>query len=214
VGILPFSSSLTTMFQADFYPIVPYNFSAAGIVNLNIPSAIGAILGVVWGGRVVNYIILKLFKLKKDIYEPEIRLAPYILPGMLMPIGVLMYGFTTAEGMPWIIPCSGAGFFRLAIGGTGDIALTFLHDAYTEILPDALIGVAFCRNAMAMILVFANGPWFDGVGVYNSLVLLGCISVAFSLSAVPTYFWGTKYCVKCADLYRHYAAKQYTARYV
>jgi hypothetical protein len=114
--------------------------------------------------------------------------------------------------MPWIIPCIGSGFVGFAIGGVGDIALTYLQDAYTEILADALIGVAFVRNIMAMILVFAIQPWFNGMGVYNAFVLLGCISVAFSLTAVPMYIWGKTYRVKCAARYREFAGKQFNIR--
>jgi hypothetical protein len=114
--------------------------------------------------------------------------------------------------MPWIIPALGSAFVGFAIGGVGDIALTYLQDSYTEILPDALIGVAFVRNIMAMILVFVIQPWFDGMGVYNAFVLLGCISVAFSLTAIPMYIWGKKARVACAPRYRYYAGKQFIVR--
>lgn len=87
-----------------------------------------------------------------------------------------------------------------------------MQDSYTEILPDALIGIAFVRNIMATILVFVIAPWFAGMGVYNSFVLLGCISVAFSLTAVPIYFFGKRFRVRCADRYRYYAKKQFVIR--
>jgi hypothetical protein len=176
-------------------------------------------------------VIVKLAKRNGGIYEPEMRLSLFGLPGILMPVGVYMYGLTTAEvrknrilspssdantkclqGMPWIIPAIGSGFVGFGIGGVGDIALTILQDAYTEILPDALIGVAFVRNIMAMILVFVIQPWFDGMGVYNAFVLLGCVSVAFSLTAIPMYIWGKKSRVRCAARYRYYAGKQFIVR--
>jgi MFS family permease len=206
--------SLVAVSTSDLYPLPPYNFSAAGVGNLNIPPAIGSIIGAVWGGPIVDYVIVKLSQRNNGIYEPEMRLTLFALPGILMPIGVFMYGLTTAEGKAWIIPSIGSGFIGFAIGGTGDIALTYLQDSYTEILADALIGVAFVRNIMAMILVFAIGPWFDGMGVYNAFVLLGCISTAFSLLCIPMYFFGKKYRVKRAEKYRYYAAKQFTIRSV
>jgi hypothetical protein len=114
--------------------------------------------------------------------------------------------------MPWIIPCIGFGFVGFAIGGIGDIALTFLQDSYTDILPDALIGVAFLRNIMAMILVFVITPWFNGMGVYNAFILLGCISIVFSLSVIPMQIWGKSFRIKRADKYRYYAQKQFVTR--
>jgi hypothetical protein len=114
--------------------------------------------------------------------------------------------------MPWIIPAMGSGFVGFAIGAAGDIALTYLQDAYTEILADALIGVAFVRNIMAMILVFSIQPWFNGMSIYNAFILLGCLAIAFSLTAIPMYIWGKKYREKCADRYRYYASKQFVIR--
>jgi hypothetical protein len=65
--------------------------------NLNIPPAIGNIIGTIWGGPLVDYVIVKLSKRNGGIYEPEMRLTLFFLPGILMPIGVLMYGLTTSE---------------------------------------------------------------------------------------------------------------------
>jgi len=204
--------SLVAVYSSDLYPLPPYNFSAAGVGNLNIPPAIGSIIGTIWGGPIVDWVIVKLSQKNGGIYEPEMRLTMFLLPAIVMPVGVLLYGLTTAEGMAWIIPCIGSGFIGYSIGATGDVVLTYLQDAYTEILPDALIGVAFVRNIMAMILVFVVQPWFNGMGVYNAFVLLGCISVAFSLTGIPMYIWGKRYRIKCADRYRYYAGKQFVIR--
>jgi len=204
--------SIVAVSTSDLYPYSPYNFSPAGVGNLNIPPAIGSILGTIYGGPLVDWSIVVLAKRNGGIYEPEMRLFLFVLPGILMPVGVFMYGLCTALGQAWIIPAVGSGFIGFAIGGMGDIALTYLQDSYTEILPDALIGVAFVRNIMATILVFVIQPWFNGMGVYNSFVLLGCISVAFSLTAIPMYIWGKKARIRCADRYRHYAEKQFVIR--
>jgi hypothetical protein len=42
-------------------------------------------------------VIIKLAKRNGGIYEPEMRLSLFFLPGILMPVGVMMYGLTTAE---------------------------------------------------------------------------------------------------------------------
>lgn len=204
--------SLVAVSTSNLYPYPPYNFSAIGVGNMNISPAIGAILGTIWGGPCVDWTILKLAQRNDGIYEPEMRLALFILPAVLMPIGVFVYGLCTALGMVWIIPALGSAFIGFAIGGSGDIALTYLQDSYTEILADALIGVAFARNILACILVFVIQPWFDGMGVYNAFVLLGCIAIAFSLLGVPMYFYGKWTRVKCAKRYRYYAGKQFVLR--
>jgi hypothetical protein len=37
------------------------------------------------------------------------------------------------QGMPWIINAVGAGFIGFAIGGTGDMALTYVQDSYQQV---------------------------------------------------------------------------------
>lgn len=204
--------SLVAVSTADLYTIDPYNFGPIGIGNLNYAPAIGATLGCIYGGPFVDWVVIFLAKRNGGIYEPEMRLVPFALPAVVMPIGVLMYGLTTAEGQAWIVPTIGSGLIGFGIGGVGDIALTYLQDSYNEILPDALVGVAFLRNALSTVLIFVIQPWFDGMGVYNAFVMLGCFAVAFSFLGIPMGLYGKRARVKCADRYRRYAAKQFIVR--
>jgi MFS family permease len=204
--------SVVAVATSNIYPYPPYSFSAAGVGNLNIAPAVGSIIGIIWGGPVVDWAIVHLARRNKGVYEPEMRLTLFVLPGILMPVGVFMYGLCTANGMHWIIPTMGSALIGFSIGGVGDIALTYLQDSYEEILPDALIGVAFVRNIMATILVFTITPWFDGMGVYDAFVLLGCISVAFSLLGIPMYFYGKKVRVLKTEKYKYYAGKQFVIK--
>lgn len=109
--------SLVAVATSDLFSVPPYNFSAVGIGNMNIPPAIGQILGTIYGGPCVDWALIKLSKRNGGIYEPEMRLTLFVLPAILMPVGVFMYGLCTAEGRPWIIPAVGSAFIGFAIGG-------------------------------------------------------------------------------------------------
>ena len=89
--------SFLAVTQATLYPLPPYNFSAIGIGNMNIPPAIGAIIGSVFGGPFSDYLILVIAKRRGGIFEPEYRLWTFMVPGLAMVAGVLMYGLTIAE---------------------------------------------------------------------------------------------------------------------
>ncbi|KAF7557780.1 hypothetical protein G7Z17_g443 [Cylindrodendrum hubeiense] len=195
--------------QSALYAAPPYNFTTAGVGNMNIPPAIGSILGALFGGPLIDYLIVQVAKRRGGIYEPETRLWLFLVPGLSMTIGCLMYGLTIAKGMPWIINAVGAGFIGFAIGGTGDMALTYVQDSYQLILGNALTAVVFVRNIIATALVFAVTPWMTNMGVYNMFVLLGCISAAIALTCIPLIIWGRKFRVQLADKYAHYAALQY-----
>ena len=89
--------SFLAVTQADIYPLPPYNFSAIGVGNMNIPPAIGAILGSVFGGPFSDYLIMVIARRRQGIYEPEYRLWTFMIPGASMVAGVLLYGLTIAE---------------------------------------------------------------------------------------------------------------------
>ncbi|KAH7152662.1 major facilitator superfamily domain-containing protein [Dactylonectria macrodidyma] len=195
--------------QSILYAAPPYSFSTAGVGNMNLPPAIGALLGSIFGGPLVDFTIVQIAKRRGGIYEPETRLWLFLVPGLSMTIGCLMYGLTIAKGMPWIINAVGAGFIGFAIGGTGDMALTYVQDSYQLILGNALTGVVFVRNIIATALVFAVTPWMTNMGVYNMFVLLACIATAVAFTCVPMIVWGRAYRVRLAEKYAHYAALQY-----
>lgn len=129
-GFLIAMLAVLAVTQASLYPFEPYNFSAAGVGNMNIPPAIGAIIGSVFGGPINDYFILQVAKRRGGIYEPETRLWLFLIPGFCMPIGLFMYGLTISKGMAWQINAVGAGFIGAAIGGCGDISLTYCQDCY------------------------------------------------------------------------------------
>ena len=97
---------------------------------LTLYARIGAILGSLFGGPLNDYFIIQIAKRRGGIYEPETRLWLFLVPGVCMPLGLFMYGLTIAKGMPWQINAVGAGFIGAAIGGCGDIALTYCQDCY------------------------------------------------------------------------------------
>lgn len=128
--------------------------------------------------------------------------------------------------MPWIINGIGAAFIGFALGGCGDMALTYLQDSYQEvghitahflnlirltlrqIIGDALVGVIFVRNALATILIFAIPPWVEHMGVYDMYVVLAVLSTAVALTCVPFCLWGPSWRAKLASKYECYAERQ------
>jgi len=193
--------SFLAVTQASLYPLPPYSFSAIGVGNMNIPPAIGAILGSLFGGPFSDYLIMVIARRRRGIYEPEYRLWTFAFPGACMVAGVLLYGLTIAKGMPWIINAIGAGLVGFALGGCGDIALTYVQDSYDGIIGPALIAIVFVRNGMATIMTFVIPAWQAGMGVYNMFALLGALAALVMLTCVPLIIWGRRWRMKLGDRY-------------
>lgn len=89
--------SVVAVTQAVIYPIPPYNFSAAKVGLMSLPPAIGALIGSLLGGPLIDYLTVQIAKKRRGIHEPEVRLWCFIVPGCGMVIGVSMYGLTIAQ---------------------------------------------------------------------------------------------------------------------
>ena len=76
------------------------------------------------------------------------------------------------------------------------------------------MGVAFGRNLLATIFVFALSPWIAAMGISNVYVMIGVIGIAV-LSFVFLFIWkGKQFRRNSAQRYRYFAARQFGARTV
>ena len=126
-----FSVVISTYSVYFTYP--PYNFSSAGIGLLNLAPFIGGLFGTVYGGVMSDWLILRLSRRNKGIYEPEMRLWLALPTIIIMPGSILMFGLPMARGMPWAISAVGAGVFGFAFAILGDISITYTMDCYKEV---------------------------------------------------------------------------------
>merc|ERR1712137_380412 len=104
------------------------------------------------------------------------------------------------------------GMFSFAMPPMSSVALTYLTDAYTDIIADAIVGVTFTRNVIATIFVFALTPWVTKVGLHNVMLTFAMISIA-TLSTTGIFIkFGKKWRIQTAQRYRGFAAKQMDSR--
>lgn len=96
-GILLSWFSVIVTSEAQFFVLPPYNFDEVGIGLLCMPAFIGCVFGFAWGGPFSDWSILWLTRRNKGVYEPEFRLYGAILPAVLGPVGLFVYGYGTAS---------------------------------------------------------------------------------------------------------------------
>lgn len=116
-----------------YFTLPPYNFSSAGIGLLNLGPFIGSVFGSIYGGILNDWLIIRLSRRNKGVYEPEMRLWSALPAVILLPGSLLMIGLTMARGMPWIIPAVGTGIYGFTFATLGDISLTYAMDCYQEV---------------------------------------------------------------------------------
>lgn len=99
-----------------------YGFSE-GTTGLSfLPAGLGMLIGVQAFGHIHDY----LFRTAKkdmgpdDEYRPEVKLNPWLIipTGLTLPIGLIIYGWTTQYKVHWIVPMLGVVIFSAGLTGT------------------------------------------------------------------------------------------------
>lgn len=179
----------------------PYNFSSAALGNINIAPFVGMALGSIYGGWFNDKMIIRMAKRNGGIFEPEMRLYGLIPANIALTVGLFLFGLSIAHGVHWMVPTLGFAIVMFGFGSSGTIVLTYLLDSYTNIIADAFIGVIVVRNVFAMIMVFAQTPWIEGVGLQNVYITVGCISLLPLALTFALIYYGKHLRGKSAERY-------------
>ena len=77
-----------------------------------------------------------------------------------------------------------------------------------------MVSIAFVRNIISVIIMFAFTPWIRNMGIRDAYILISILALAILLLPVPLAFWGKKLRIKMAPRYRHFARSQIAHRQV
>jgi Major Facilitator Superfamily len=89
--------SMVAVTESDFFSTDPYNFSTIGIGLLNLPPFVGAVVAAFYSGPLSDWSILWLSRRNGGVYEPEMRLYLTVLPMLVGPAGLMLYGFSLSH---------------------------------------------------------------------------------------------------------------------
>jgi len=126
------------------------------------------------------------------LIKPEMRLYIMIWIAPFIPIGLIIYAWTTEYKVHWIAP-----IIALAIVGIGNMTVfmyisTYLVDTFSVYAASALAANSFLRSIMAAVLPLAGQKIYANLGLGWGSSLLAF--VAFALSPVPIVLnrWGER----------------------
>ncbi|KAL4940530.1 hypothetical protein BDV06DRAFT_196352 [Aspergillus oleicola] len=180
----------------------PYNFNSDQIGLMNLPQFIGVSIGSLIIGPLSDRFILYRARRNRGIYEPETRLwlllpfIPFVLGG------ALLYGIGIQKGLAWPIIAVGIGVCSFGVAPINVVLLTYISDAYTDIIGDAMVGVTFIRNCVSTAFIFALDPWFVSVGIQNVIITMSLIATFILSFAVVFLKWGKKFRGLTAEQYQ------------
>jgi uncharacterized membrane protein YczE len=109
-----------------------YHFSEglAGLAYLGI--GIGMFLGVFIVGAFSDKLLKRLTAANHGVVKPEYRLPPMVIAGLVLPMGLFLYGWTAEYKVHWIVPIIGTGLIGLGLIGSF-VSLHTSHFSQTNI---------------------------------------------------------------------------------
>ncbi|KAH8162915.1 hypothetical protein CIB48_g5343 [Xylaria polymorpha] len=153
-----------------------YQFQAgpAGLAYLGI--GIGFLISLVGNGLTSDYIAKK--EAKGGEIKPESRLTPMLLGVLLIPLGLIWYGWTAQYKVHWIVPIIGTSFIGIGVNLVWIPVQSYLIDAFTIYAASALAANTVVRSVFGVVLPLAGQPLYDRLGLGWGNTLLAFIALA------------------------------------
>lgn len=172
-------TEFTRAFQAAYHQPI-------GIATLHyIAYLIGFLITGQIGGRMVDVIYRRLREKHGGVGKPEYKLPLLVVTGVLMPFGLLLYGWPLQYHVHWIVPDIGIVLIAAGIRGALFICPLYLADSVTLYTASATSAAVMLRGLFAFCFPLFSPPLYRtlGQGWGNSLLAL-----ITALIGVPTPF--------------------------
>ena len=94
---------------------------------------------------------------------PEDRLVLLIIPFIIGPAGLLMFGFGAQRGLHWMVLYVGYAFISIS-PAAANIAMTYVLDSYPEVALEGMLIVNGVKQLVAFGFTYGFTHWVSSVG--------------------------------------------------
>lgn len=155
--------------------------------------AVGATIAGQLGSRILDHIYRTLSRRHNNTGVPEYRI-PYMFPGMiLMPIGLLWYGWSTDRMLHWIMVDIGTVFFTIGSFATSQAIMAYQLDEFADFGASANAASRVVSYVLAFVFPIFAPAMYDGLGYGWGNTMLAAIVVVLGLPMCWVLWrWGAK----------------------
>lgn len=112
----------------------PYNWKLGSLGLLSLAGFIGSVLAFYLGGRLIDIISTRSTARHGGVRMPEYRLPAIVIPGVIGPAGILIFGLCVAHKTHWIGPAVGYAMQAFGIAAISNVAVTYCLDSYKPVI--------------------------------------------------------------------------------
>lgn len=124
------------------------------------------------------------------IHKPEHRLPALILPFLICPVGLIVFGYTVANHQHYIRPAVGAAICAAGLTLVPSVMLAYVVDSYPRTSGEALVLVNASKNVVAFGLAKGAYSWMTMEGIEKMFYEFAGIEWAVLFLALPLYIAG------------------------
>lgn len=121
--------------------------------------------------------------LSKMVSSPEGRLYFTCFEAILLPLGLLWFGWTTFSSVHWSVPVLAIVFATIGVYSVYLAVFNYLADVYHRYASSALACQSFCRNVFGAMFPLFTSQMFTALNYPGAASLLG--GIGFILTIVP-----------------------------
>lgn len=164
-----------------------YHLSPTLVGSSLISFSIGSLLGVIACDVLIDRIYRRL-QADRPIPKPENKLPLVLASVPLLPLSILLYGYTTQAHLPSPILLSAVILMGFSLLTTVVPLMAYVVDAFATYSASATTSVLILRCLMGTFLPLATGPLTDSLGYLGGFGVIAAVCVV--LAPVPALvFW-------------------------
>ncbi|KAI1179929.1 putative bicyclomycin resistance protein [Nemania sp. FL0916] len=136
-------------------------------------------IGFVFGSQFTGVINDKIYKrISKEKGSPELRVYMMLPSSLLVPAGLLLYGWSAEQRLPWLIPDIGVAIYATGLIMSYQCTQAYIIDCYTSHAASSMSALVLVRSVTGFTFpIFAPAlfaTWGYGLG---STWLAGCAAI-------------------------------------
>lgn len=168
---------LLTTITVVFESIYGFTQGEAGLAYLGL--SLGMVVGVLLCALSSDWWLKRQAALHGGQMKPEYRLPPMVLGGVLIPVGLFVYGWTSRPELFYIIPMLGTAALGFGFFVTTIPLNAYLVDAYKLHAASAIAATIVVRCIVGALLPLAGPSLYASLGYGWGNSLLGFIALLF-----------------------------------
>lgn len=127
------SNIAVQLVAAQTFTAPPWNWTIRSLGLLSISGFIGSVVSFFAGGRLIDLIATRMTARRGEHAEPEFRLPAMIIPAVIGPMGLLIYGLVIASHDSWGGAAVGYGMEGFGATAAANVIITYAVDAYRPV---------------------------------------------------------------------------------